>query len=444
MYVLIVGAGQVGKAIASNLAGSHEVVVVERDPEIVNELTYSYDVLAVEGGGTELETLLEAGIEKADLVVACTNRDETNIVVCGTAKTVTDAFTIARVRSHNLLDTWQESQNAFGVDFMVCTDLLVAQTIFRICGFPQAQDIEAFANGLARMAEFEVGPESPLINQHVHELDQYGSITFASVFREEEMKIAHGDLVFQEGDRIVVIGSPNSVREFAMANVSGTVSNTDEVVIVGGSEIGYQVAREFEAHGFKPRLIEQDHNRAREIAKELPNTLVLKNDATDIDFLTREQISEADAVIAALNTDEKNLLVSLLAHRVGVERTLAVIEETEYVSLFNTVGIDVAINPREETAEEIIRFTRTNRTEKIAMLEHDRAEVIEIELESGSVLVDRQIADSVADLPDGVVIGAIARNGDLITPRGTTVPQQGDHVVIFIDATILDEVTEML
>ncbi|MXV63156.1 Trk system potassium transporter TrkA [Natronorubrum sp. JWXQ-INN-674] len=444
MYVLIVGAGQVGKMIASNLENSHDVAVVERDSEVAEEITYSFDVLSVEGDGTELETLREAGLERADLVVACTDSDETNIVVCGTAKTASDAFTIARVRQRTLLNTWEGSQGAFGVDFMVCTDLLVAQTIFRISGFPQAQDVEIFAGGLVRMAEFDIGADSPLVGRRVMDADQYDSMTFAGVFRGDEMIVAQGETVFQAGDRIVVIGSPTSVKEFAMATVCDTTSSTDDVVIVGGSEIGFQTAREFEAHGFEPRLVERDHDRAREIAEALPHTFVMEYDATDTEFLVREHIDEADIVVAALDSDEKNLLVSLLARRVGVDRTVAIIESTEYADLFETVGIDVAINPREETAEEIIRFTRTNQTEKIAMLEHDRAEVIEVELGAESALTGRQIADSMADLPDCVVIGAISRQGELVTPRGTTVPRPGDHVVLFVDATVLDEVSAVL
>ncbi|MFA9427194.1 Trk system potassium transporter TrkA [Natronorubrum sp. A-ect3] len=444
MYVLIIGAGQVGQMIASNLASSHEVAVVERDPEVAEDIAYSFDVLSVQGDGTEPEVLRDAGLEQADLVVACTDSDETNIVISGTVKSVNDVFTIARVRRRTLLNTWEGTRGAFGVDFMVCTDLLVAQTIFRISGFPRAQDVETFAGGLVRMAEFEIGTESPLAGQSVSELDQYGSMTFAGVFRDDEMIVAQGDTVFQTGDRIVVIGSPSSVKEFAMVNVPDTTSSAEDVVIVGGSEIGFQTAREFEAHGFEPRLIERDPERAREVAEALPKTFVMESDATDTEFLAREHIDEADIVIAALDSDEKNLLVSLLARRVGVDRTVAIIENTEYTDLFETVGINVAINPREETAEEIVRFTRTDQTEKIAMLEHDRAEVIEVKLGHDSSLTGQQIADSMADLPNGVVIGAISRDGELVTPRGTTVPEPGDHVVLFVDATVLDDVSAVL
>ncbi len=444
MRVVIVGAGEVGRAIATNLEASHDVFVIDRNKSIVEELTYSLDVLALHGDGTELETLEEAGIGAADLMIACTDSDETNVVICGATKTVTDAFTIARVRRRTLLEIWDGSQGAFGVDFMVCTDLLTARAIVRICGLPAAQDVDMFAGGLVRMAEFEIGADSPVANQSIHEADSYDSMTFAAIFRGEEMIVASGDAVIEPGDRVVVIGSPESVTAFANDACVGRTDQSDEVVIVGGSEIGYQTAREFEAHGYEPTLIEQNHERARELAEALPKALVLESDPTDTAFLAREHIDEADIVIAALDGDEKNLLASLLARRLGVDRTIAIIENLQYADLFERVGIDVAINPREETAEEIVRFTRADHTEKIAMLEHDRAEVIEFEVGEESILTGGTIDEVTDDLPDGVVIGAISRGGERITPRGTTQVRAGDHIVVFVDAVVLDAVIEAI
>ncbi|ELZ09796.1 potassium transporter peripheral membrane component [Natrinema thermotolerans DSM 11552] len=443
MYVIIVGAGEVGRSIAANLEDGHDVVVIDRDANVVEELTYSLDVLTIRGDGTDLEILREADLERAELVIACTDNDETNAVVCGAAKAATDVFTVARVRRRTLLETWQGSQGAFGVDFMVCTDLLTARAIFRISGLPSAHDVDTFAGGLVRMAEFDIPTDSPIVDLTVSEADCYDSLTFAAIFRDDEMIVTRGDTHIRAGDRVVVIGSPDSINEFA-DEVATKPDDAEEVVIVGGSEVGYQAAREFEDHGFRPRLIERDHERAREIAESLPNTMVMESDATNSEFLAREHVGEADVVVAALDSDEKNLLVSLLADRLGVDRTVAIIENPEYADLFETVGIDVAINPREETAEEIIRFTRTDNTEKIAMLEHDRAEVIEIEIGPESVLAGREIVDATDDLPPGVVIGAISRSGDHITPRGSTIIEPGDHVIVFVDATVLDDVLDLI
>ncbi|WP_049927350.1 Trk system potassium transporter TrkA [Halopiger goleimassiliensis] len=444
MQIVIVGAGEVGRSIARNLETAHDVVVIDRDAGVVEDLTYSRDVLAVHGDGTELGTLEDADVRGADLVIACTDDDEANVVICGAAKTVSDAFTIARVRRRGLLETWEGSQGAFGVDFMVCTDLLTARAIVRISNLPGTQDVDTFVGGLVRMAEFEITAESSVAGQTVQEADRYDSLTFASVFRNDEMIVATGETELRAGDRLVVIGSSESVADFARDIVPTVTDDGNEVVIVGASEVGFQAAREFEEHGYRPRLIERDHERAREAAEKLPNTMVLESDATDSEFLVREHVDEADVVVAALDGDEKNLLVSLLAERIGVDRTVAVIENLQYADLFETVGVDVAVNPREETAEEIVRFTRANHTEKVAMLEHDRAEVIEFEVNADSALAGRPIVEATDELPDGVVVGAISRQGDLVTPRGETIVQPGDHVVVFVDAAVLDEVVEAI
>ena len=441
MRVIIVGAGEVGRSIAKDLERTHDVVVIEQDEDLVEDLTYSLDAMVIQGDGTDRDALIEAGIERAELLIASTDVDETNIVTCGTAKTTGDVFTIARVKQHKLLTTWQGSNGAYGVDFMVSSDLLTAEAIFRISGFPGAHDVNTFIGGLVRMAEFEIDPESPIANQTVQEADRYDSLTFAALFRDDELIIPRGDTVIKPADRVVVIGSSSSVKHFANDIVVPSDDEIDEVVIIGGSEIGYQTARVFEDHGYHPDLIEKDPERARALAEELPNTSVWESDATDVGFLEREHVDEADIVIAALDSDEQNLLASMLARKIGVERTVAVIETVEYADLFETVGVDVAISPREETAEEIIRFTRADQTEKIAMLEHDLAEVLEIEIDEGSALAGREIADAMADLPDCVVIGAISRGGELVIPRGRTEVKPGDHVVLFTETRLLDEVT---
>ncbi|WP_074792068.1 Trk system potassium transporter TrkA [Haloferax larsenii] len=445
MRVIIIGAGQVGSSIAADLDHTHEVVVIDCDSERVDELNYSLDVLAINGDGTSVETLEEAGIESADMVIASTDNDETNIVACATAKAISEAFTIARVKNTEYLRTWQRSEKAFGVDFMVCTNLLAAESIVRVVGLPAARDVDPFAGGQVQMAEFEIDDDSPVANQTVREADRFDSLTFAAILRNGEVTIPRGDTVISPGDRVVVIGSPKSVQQFAATIAPEESPGTaEEVVVVGGSEIGYHVARLLEERGFKPRLVEHDADRARELAELLPGTIVMESDATDVDFLEREHVGDADLVVAALDSDEKNLLVSLLAGRLGVERTVAVIDTTPYVELFEAVGVDIGVSPREVVAEEITRFTREGGAENVALIETDKAEVLEIEVDADSILAGTPIRESIADLPEGVVIGAITRRREFITPRGDTVIEPGDHVVVFVDSTVIGDVSPKL
>ena len=445
MKIIIIGAGQVGESIAADLEANHDVTVIEQRRERAEELTYAHDVLTITGDGTESKTLDRAGIDEANMVIASTDDDETNIVACSTASALSDAFTVARIKHTKYLDTWERANRAFGVDYMVCTNLLTAQSIVRVVGLPAAVDVDPFAGGRVQMAEFEISEACPIVDQSVQQADRYDSLTFAALLRNGSVVIPDGNTVINAGDRVVVIGSPKSVHNFADSLAPDHATGSDEeVVIIGGSEIGYHVARLLGDRGFKPRLIEQDPERAREIAEELPQTMVMESDATDIAFLEREHIGEADIVVAALESDEKNLLVSLLANRFGAGRTAAIIDTPSYVELFETVGIDVAINPRVVVAEEIIRLTQSGKAENVALIETDKAEVIEIEVDDSSVLVGRPIRESTADLPDGVVIGAITRRNEFVTPRGDTEIYPGDHVVIFVDADAIEETTAKL
>ncbi|NIC00084.1 Trk system potassium transporter TrkA [Halobacterium sp. R2-5] len=447
MRVLVVGAGEVGSSIASSLSDSHEVVVVDIDPERVEALTYSEDVLAVTGDGTDLDVLEEAEVEKADVVIASTDDDETNLATCATVDVVSDAFTIGRVEHTNYLETWRGHEGAFGVDFMVCTDLLAAEAIVRVVGLPTAHEVDPFADGCVEMAEFDVPADSPIAGETVAEADRFEELTFVAVLENGNghAEVARGDTVIQGDSRVVVVGRPESVREFARSiEPEGAAGRVEDVVVIGGSTTGELTAERLASRGIHPRIIEFDENRARELAERLPAATVYSHDATDPEFLSREHIEDADAVVATLGTDERSLLAALLAKREGAERAIAVVEQARYVDLFETVGVDVAVNPRRVTAEEITRFTRERRAENVAIIEPGGAEVVEVEVDEDSVLAGRTILDASADLPDGVVVGAITRNGEYVTPRGDTVVEVGDHVVAFVQADAHDEVSAKL
>lgn len=432
MRVIIAGAGEVGANIAGGLADTHEVVVIDPDPARVESITYSLDVLAIKGSGTSLATLRTAGVEDADIVIASAAGDETNLAVCGTAKVAADPFTIARVKSTEFLTTWEAQPRAYGVDFMVCTDLLTAEDIVRTIGLPAASDSESFANDAIRMAEFPVSEESGLANQTIETADQFEHLTFAALVTDGETTVARGDSVIEPGSKLIVIGTAEGIRDFATTvDPDAGTASPDQVLIVGGSRIGFHTARLLEKRAPRTRLIEQNPERAQDLAEQLPKTTVFEHDATDIEFLRGERIDEVDVVVTALASDEQNLLMAILAKQLGAERTVAVVETGAYAGIFEAVGIDVAVNPRELIAEEIIRFTYDVQAEKIALIEDHQALVFELEVTTESTLAGRRVKEIVADLPDPIVFGAITRDGEVIVPRGETKIEAGDHVVVF-------------
>lgn len=444
MRVVIVGAGEVGTEIAASLAQAHDVVVIDVDEDLVDEIKYELDVLTLAGDGTSSEVQAEAGVGDADLVIASTDDDKTNLVTCGTAKTFGDPFTIARVRSVEYFRTWQRTQEAFDVDFMVCSDLKTAERIVNVLGLPAAIDVDPFASGLVQMAEFDVTESSPIAGNTVTEADRFDSLTFAAVFRNGDMVLPQGDTVINGGDRVVVIGSPESVQGFAQDLApTATPDQADEIVIVGGSEIGYDTARLLEDRGLHPRLIEQDAERARELAEALPDSLVMHHDATDTEFLRREHVDQADILVSALDSDEKNMLVSVLAKRIGTDRVISVVDHGDYIQLFEEIGIDVAINPRRVTAEEITRFTHEGVAINVAVVENDQAEILELEVSPDGKFVGRTIQEIDAATEPDLVFGAVTRDGEFVIPRGETVLEPGDHIVVFVETPYVDDLMAM-
>jgi trk system potassium uptake protein TrkA len=440
MRVVIIGAGEVGTSIAANLSDDHNVVIVDIDEARIETLQYELDVLAIEGDGTSLETLEQAGLTDADLCIACTDDDQVNLVVCGTAKALDEPFTIARTKSVEFLRTWQRNNEAFGADFIVCSDLLSAETIVRVIGLPGAVDVDTFVGGLVHMAEFEIPEESPVTGQTVAEADRFDSLTFAGLFRDDTLLLPTGETVLKPEDRAVVIGSPESIQAFASdVNPNATPDEDEDIVVIGDSEIGYHTANLLEERSFEPRLVAQDRDRARFLSEELPQTHVLEHDPTDTDFLTREHVDKANTVVVAMESDERCLLVSVLLKRIGVDRVIAVVNDVEYVTLFEEIGIDAAVNPRNVTAEEINRFSFTRAAENMAVLENDRAEVLEVEIAPDSQLTETPLEDLVSSMDCQFVVGALARGRSLIPPRGDTKLEPGDHVVFFVETEYADK-----
>jgi trk system potassium uptake protein TrkA len=444
MQVVIVGAGQVGTSIADSLSSDHDVVVVDIDEDIVDDIKYELDVLTLAGDGTSSDLLEDAEVPDADLVIASTDDDKTNLVTCGTAKTVGEPFTIARVKSAEYRRTWVRTEEAFGVDFMVCTDLETAENVVNIIGLPSAIDVDTFANGLVEMAVFDITENSPIAGQTVVDADRFDSLTFAALYRGDDIVLPQGDTVVRSDDRAVVIGSPQSIQEFAQRIApSKTPDEAEDIVIVGGSKIGYHTARLLERRDFSPKLIERDPDRARELAEQLPGTIVMQQDATDTDFLERENVDDADILVSALESDERNMLVSLLAKRIGTERVISLVEQTDYVELFEEIGVDVAINPRTVTAEQITRFTYQEVALNVSVIENDQAEVLELEVSPDSELVGQAIENIDDSLETNLVFGAVTRGREHIIPRGETVLRAGDHIIVFVETSFVDDLTAM-
>jgi len=282
MRVIIAGAGQVGRRVAAELDAVHDIVMIDVETERIDGLSYDLDVLTVAGDSSSIGTLQEAGIEDADILIATTDSDEINIITCGTAKALTDVTTVARVKDTKYIETWDQAENVFGVDFMVGTNLLAVAAAAGGTGLAAARNFDVFAGGTVQMAEFEIDADSHITGQTISDADEFKSLTFAAVLRDGRTIIPTGTTRIRAGDKVVVTGRPESVDAFG-ASLAPRETDPKNVLIVGGSEIGYQTARLLEERGLRPHLLEADAGRAKELSERLTSTTVRNKSPTDRD-----------------------------------------------------------------------------------------------------------------------------------------------------------------
>ncbi|MGH3006592.1 MAG: Trk system potassium transporter TrkA [Gaiellaceae bacterium] len=465
MNIIVLGAGQVGMTIVEALHDEHEVTVIDLDVGRLQALSYRYDVRTVTGNGATRRILQDAGLEKADLMIACTSRDEINLVAAMLAKKLASAQTIVRTSNPEYIEAWQERQ--IDVDFMVSSELETAHAVSRTIGVPAAKQTDVFADGQVQIVEFDVPGEDgrqamagiPLTEAAERAAERaaggdYGEVVgrplrearipsdskVASIIRGERAIVPRGDQTIMPGDRVVVIGSPQAAKAWSRIMARGERA-IDDVVVFGGGQTGLAIARVLLGQGIRVRVVEAREERAREVAEELPAARVYWATGVDADFLDRERIGQARAAIFAMREDAKNLYAATLARVHGIGFTIAIVHEPVSVEVFERAGIDVAVNPRSVTAEEIVRFAHDPRIRQLAMLEGDRFEILDITVREESKLVRTPFKQ----LPmTGSLIGAIVRDGTAIFPHGEDMLEPGDRAIIFTESRRVADVEKAL
>ncbi len=439
MRVMIIGAGQVGTAVALALEARHDVTVVDIDPQRLAALSLRGDILAVEGSGTTRAALLRAGARDTDLVIAATDRDDSNIVAAMMARAICKGKIVARTHSYEYVEAWRNGH--LDVDFVVSSEQESAQAVARAAGYPTAVQTDVFVGGLVEMIEYVVDVRSVgIAGRTVAEVGVPDESVIASIIRGDRLIIPGGTDRIEAGDRLVLIASPAAARGWAQRLAPGHAA-IDDVVVVGAGATGTRIAALLAELGLHVRLVERDRDRARRAAEDLPGVRVFCADGTDLDFMAREGVGRSDALIATTGDDARDLLIGLIGRRLGVRAVIAVVADPAFIPIFEAAGVDLALNERLVTAEEIVRFTHDPRTTGFAMLEGDRAEVLEIEVSDRSTMLGVPFHKRPLT---GAIVGAIVRGERVIFPRGHDSLQVGDRVVLFADARRVAELERTL
>jgi trk system potassium uptake protein len=432
MRILVLGAGHVGRAVVDALHTEHEITVIDTDADRLAALADRYDVRVVEGNGTTKRVMREAGVEQADVLMACSPREEANLVSAMLAKKLCRHIkAIVRTSSVEYLEAWRERE--IDVDFMVSSELETANAISGLIGVPAARHTDVFADGRVQIVEFDIpeqAPGGPVIGKPLNAAAIPGESRVVAIIRGDRLILPRGGEMIEPGDRIVVIGSPAAAREWSRLIAHGN-QDVDDIVIFGAGRMGTTIAKVLLERDIRVRLVDSNHRRATEAAEELPDARVFCASAFDPDFLERERIGRSTAAVFCMNDDARNLYAAVLAEVHGVHLTIALVHDPSATKVYERGGVDVAINPRQVIAEELVRFAHDPRIRQIAMLEGDRFEILDLTVRPDSELTGKRFDD----MPEtGSVIGAVLRDDKVIFPHGSDVLQPGDRVIIFVES----------
>ncbi|MEM1193751.1 MAG: Trk system potassium transporter TrkA [Pseudomonadota bacterium] len=436
MRVIVCGAGRVGYGIARRLSREgNDVIVIDQSKELVREIGERLDVRPVLGNCCYPDVLAEAGARDADMIIAVTLSDEVNMITSQIGHTLFGIPTkIARIRAQGYLDPKYSdlfSRNHLPIDVIISPELAVSEAIMQRMITPGAFDVASFVDGKVWAVGVKLNEDCPVVDtplDQLYDLFPDLKVTIVAIRREGKIWRAHGSDQLDAGDQIFLVGKREQIPR-ALDILGTAVSRARRIIIIGGGNIGLNVARGLEGLGsMKIRLIEQDRKRAEYIAERLERTIVLQGDGLDRTLLREAGVSDADTVIALTNNDQVNILASVVAKKEGARRALTLVNEEDYSAVGDAVGIDRTIDPRSTTVSSILQHIRKGRIKGLYSLFDGSAEIIDAVALETSPLVGKPLSE--AGLPDGVIVGAIYRDGAVIINQPDFVVQAGDRIVL--------------
>ncbi|RIK94063.1 MAG: Trk system potassium transporter TrkA [Proteobacteria bacterium] len=450
MKVIICGAGQVGYHIAKHLATEHnDVTVIERSAQLIDKIRASLDVKAIQGHASHPDMLEQAGAADADMVIAVTQADEVNMLACQVAHSLFNVPTkVARIRAQSYLDPlWSDlfSRDHMPIDVVISPEIEVARAILRRLEVPGAFDMIPFAGDRVRIVGIKLGDNCPVVNTPLRQLTELFPdlrTVVVGVEREDRLIVPTGDDQLLVGDNIyVTVDTKHMDRTLSVFGHEELAAR--RVLIIGGGNIGLFLAQQIQKTQPKVniKIIELSAARAEFVAEQLPDVVVMKGDALDVELLKEANVEETETIVTVTNEDEVNILSALLGKRNGAQKAITLINNQTYGPLLNSLGIDVFVDPRESTVSSILQLMRRGRIRALRSLSGGRAEAVEGDALETSLLVGKPLRE--IRLPTGITVGAIIRRDEVIMPRGGTVIEVGDRVIVFATANMVRKVEEM-
>jgi trk system potassium uptake protein TrkA len=438
MRIVIVGGGQIGSSLARALAADHEVVVIDHNRAVADTFT-TIDAELIVGSGTSEEILERAGIHEARFFVATTPLDEVNIVACAIANRMASPETICLVSRADFTPDSRELQGLaqFGINRVLWPEAQLAADIEGVVTAPGAIDAEIFAGGRIRLLEYKLDAASKLITVPLGQLHLPRGSLIVAVKRGGSLFVPRGNTQLADGDKIILMGTPEAMRDVESLIHPTRGGGSIEVTIIGGGDVGLQLAERLERSPHcHVRIMERDPARGEMLAARLKRALVLNGDGTDLEFLESENVGRSDVLVSVIDNDERNLLASLLGRQLGVPKIVTRVSRPTNLRLFERVGIDVALSARGAAVASIIHQITGGTSSLLAVVEHGEARVLEL------VVSPRFEPKPLKGIgaPADVIVGAILRGSQVIIPRGDDRVEPGDHIIVFSTKDAADRV----
>lgn len=451
MNIIIVGMGKIGEKLVEYLAYEehHNITAVDLDRDILSDVVNTYDIMGVEGSGASINTLKEAGIEDADILIAVTQSDELNLLACFIARKLSKCSTLARVRKPQYKKEIQLFKEDLGLAMIINPEYTAAMEIARALRFPSAIQVDTFAKGRVEILKFKILESSVLNNLKILNLRQQLNcdILVCGVERGQEAFIPGGDFVLKAGDYISVVATAKNASDF-IKKIGLKTDKVKDTTIVGGGTTAVYLANILIKSGIDVKIIEQNKSRCEHLCTLVPDATIINGDGTENDLLLEEGIENAESFVALTNIDEENVLLSLYAKSKSKGKVITKINRISYDEVIGNIGLDTVIYPKDITAEYIVKFVRAMNNslecniETMHYILDGKAEALEFSIKENSPISG--IAIENLSLKENTLIASITRNDNIITPGGKDVILPGDTVIIVTTNKGFEDIKDIL
>lgn len=450
MQIIIVGCGKVGSTLAQQLSQEgHNITIIDLRGELVQQISNSYDVLGIIGNGASYSTQMEAGIEKADLLIAVTHSDELNLLCCLFAKKAGNCHTIARVRNPIYSQEIGFIKEELGLSMVINPEYAAATEIARILRFPTAIKIDTFAKGRVELLKFKIQPGCRLHNYTLMDISTHlrCDVLICVVERGDEVIIPTGSFLLKEKDIISIIASPKNATDF-FKKIGIETNQVKNAMLVGGGEISYYLTKQLLQMGINVKIVEKDRARCEQLSDLLPKAIIINGDGTDQSTLMEEGLVHTEAFAALTNFDEENILLSLFAKSKSKAKMITKVNRITFDEVINQLDLESVIYPKYITAEYIIQYVRAmqnsigSNVETLYRIIENKVEALEFLIHEDCPLVGIPLEK--LELKENLLIGCINHRGKIITPRGQDIINVGDTVIVVTTNTGLHDIRDIL